>query len=305
MATAATFALWQGVLLTQLGPSTFAENLAALREVTAGAAAVFSPELMLRSLRELVSLRAYLFLLLPVLVWAAVRLLRPGNSIVASLRAEQRLQLSVLLLMVGANLGWMLVASVGWVRYAFPGLALAAIFVALAGANLTDGYHPSTLANARVALPRRLAHMAALLLLAAMIVAPAARLALRIATAPPDPAQAMAAALTRVAPADALVESWEPHLGFLTNHTYHYPPQLLLNRAVRQVWQGETPVADLYDFRTLDPDFVLVGEFGRWVNVYPPERLDGWPVVAQEGPYTLYRRPGVEGEPAPPQNDGP
>jgi hypothetical protein len=64
----------------------------------------------------------------------------------------------------------------------------------------------------------------------------------------------------------------------------------LLNRAVRQVWLGETPVSELYDFRELQPDYVLVGEFGRWVGIYPEERLGDFEEVASSGPYQLFAR---------------
>ncbi|MGL4650396.1 MAG: hypothetical protein ACRC1H_13395, partial [Caldilineaceae bacterium] len=290
IATAATFGLWQLLILTYLGPSNFGENLASLREVTAGAAAVFDPTLMQRSLRELVSLRAYLFLLLPVLAWAAFRLVRPGRSIFATVGAERRIQLTVLLLMIGANLVWYVLASVSWVRYAFVGLALSGLFVALAGAQLTGNYRVEALAGARIPLPRRLAHLATFLLLAVMILAPAARLALRIASAPSDPAKEMAAILDQEVDPSVLIETWEPQMGFLTDHAYHYPPQLLLNRAVRQVWLGETPVADLYDLRAHQPAYVLVGEFARWVGLYPPAQLGGYEEVATAGPYQLYQR---------------
>jgi len=289
LATAAVFGLWQLLFLTYLGPSNFAGNLAALREVTAGAAAVFAPDLMVRSLRELVSVRSYLFLLLPVLAWATVRMLRPGPSFFADLHPDRRIQLAVVLLIIAANLIWYVLASVSWVRYAFVGLSLSSILVAAAFAQMTDGF--------RLSLPSgvggmgRLLHAGALLVLALMIAAPAGRLAWRIATAPSDPARAMADFLNAEVASSALIETWEPHMGFLTDHRYHYPPQLLLNRAVRQVWLGETPVASLYDFTEMKPDYVLVGEFGRWVDLYPAERLAGWRLQAESGPYALYARP--------------
>jgi 4-amino-4-deoxy-L-arabinose transferase-like glycosyltransferase len=298
IATALSFGLWQLVFLTYLGPSNFGENLAALREVTAGAAAVFDTALMQRSLRELVSVRSYLFLLLPVLGWAAFRLVRPGRSILATLGEERRIQLTVLLLLIAANLIWYVLASVSWVRYAFVGLSLSSLFVALAAAQVTTGLRLAPIWSAKSRWPNRLLHAGVWGLLALMIAAPAARLAQRIVTAPPDPAREMAALLNQAVPPDALVETWEPHMGFLTDHTYHYPPQLLLNRAVRQVWLGETPVSELYDFAQQTPDFVLVGEFGRWVNVYPAERLEGWKTVGEAGPYTLHGRPDADTAPA-------
>ena len=125
-----------------------------------------------------------------------------------------------------------------------------------------------------------------------MIAAPGARLAVRIATAPPDDSAQMAQVMNATVPLDALVETWEPPMGFLTDHRYHYPPQLLLNRTVRQKWLGETKVADLYDFAALDPEYVLVGEFSRWVDVYPQERLAaaGYRLIESLGQYELYQR---------------
>jgi hypothetical protein len=290
IATAATFGLWQLIFLTTMGPSTFAGNLASLREVTAGAAAVFAPDLMARSLRELVSLRSYFFLLLPVLAWAAFRLVWPARSIFAELGAERRMQLSVVLMMVGVNLLWYVVASVSWVRYAFLGLALSSIFVALAFAQLTGGYRLRTLTDGATPIWRRAVAGASLALLVVLVLAPAARLGQRIATVPVDPAKEMALQIDQMVEPNALVETWEPQMGFLTDHRYHYPPQLLLNRAVRQVWLGETPVSELYDFRELQPDYVLVGEFGRWVGIYPEERLGDFEEVASSGPYQLFAR---------------
>ena len=80
-------------------------------------------------------------------------------------------------------------------------------------------------------------------------------------------------------------------MGFLTDHLYHYPQQMLLNSAVRQVWMGETPVNELYDFTALNPDYVLTGVFAQWVNLYPAEVLDERYVLESTfGSYQLYER---------------
>ena len=300
------FGAWQLFTLVYLGPATIGENLASLREFTAGAAAVFSLDLMQRSLGELFSAKSFLWTLFPALAYSAWWLLRPNltqqGETATSIAprpsplapAEKRQQLAILYLLVVINLLWYVVASVSWLRYAFVGLAFSTFFVALTFRDLTANFSVTRLwAAARSG--RRLAGyggLALLLLLAVMIVAPGARLSWWIATAPPDDSAQMAQVMNAAVPLDALVETWEPQMGFMTDHRYHYPPQLLLNRTVRQVWMGETPVSELYDFTELDPEYVLIGEFARWVDVYPVERLQasGYELVETLGQYELYRR---------------
>lgn len=294
--TAAIFGMWQLFTLVYLGPATIGENLAALREFTAGAAAVFSQELMLRSLNELFSAKSFLWMLFPALGYSAWWLLRPHPPTQSDAAAEDRRhQLAILYALVIINLLWYVAASVSWLRYAFVGLAFATFFVALTFADLTANFSLSRLWEASKVKGQRgrsYVGLALLLLLAAIIVAPGARLTVRIATAPPDDSAQMAQVMNATVPRDALVETWEPQMGFLTDHRYHYPPQLLLNRTVRQKWLGETGVANLYDFAGLNPEYVLVGEFSRWVGVYPVERLQaaGYELVESLGQYELYQR---------------
>ncbi|HHW88049.1 MAG TPA: hypothetical protein GX400_17810 [Chloroflexi bacterium] len=307
--TAAIFGAWQLFTLVYLGPATIGENLTSLREFTAGAAAVFSQELMRRSLSELFSAKSFLWMLFPALgysAWWLLRATRSANGVAddaaasrslsfAPTDADRRHQLVILYALVVINLLWYVVASVSWLRYAFVGLAFATFFVALTFADLTADFSVVRLWQASKTTGQRgrgYVGLALLLLLAAIIVAPGARLAVRIATAPPDDSAQMAQVMNATVPLDALVETWEPQMGFLTDHRYHYPPQLLLNRTVRQKWLGETTVADLYDFTELNPEYVLVGEFSRWVAVYPPERLAaaGYAPVMTLGQYELYQR---------------
>jgi len=304
--TAALFGAWQLFTLVYLGPATIGENLASLREFTAGAAAVFALELMQRSLGELFSAKSFLWTLFPVMLYSGWWLLRPhrlaaeqATTSIAprpapSATIEQRQQLVILYLLVIINLIWYVVASVSWLRYAFAGLAFSTFFVALTFGELTANFSLTRLWQVARSGKRLAGYggLLLLLLLAAMIVSSGARLSWRIATAPPDDSAQMAQVMNAAVPLDALVETWEPQMGFLTDHRYHYPPQLLLNRTVRQVWMGETPVSELYDFTDFDPDYVLIGEFARWVDVYPMTRLQasGYELVESLGQYQLYQR---------------
>ena len=291
--TGVVFGAWQLFTLVYLGPATIGENLASLREFTAGAAAVFSTDLMLRSLGELFSQKAFLWMLFPALLYSGWWLVRRRPA-ADSPATDRRHQLAILYVLVIVNLVWYVVASVSWLRYAFVGLAFSTLFVSLMFAELTDEFRFSTLWRTMQSGQwiRGAGGLAMLLLLVAMIAASGARLAVRIATAPEDDSAQMARVMDDTVAAAALVETWEPQMGFLTDHRYHYPPQLLLNRTVRQMWMNETPVAELYDFREFAPEYVLIGEFSRWVGVYPQDRLaaSGYELVESLGQYELYRR---------------
>jgi hypothetical protein len=90
----------------------------------------------------------------------------------------------------------------------------------------------------------------------------------------------------------ALVETWEPEMGFLTDHNYHFPPPALLYKAVSNIWMGKPPPSDDYDFVQKNlPDYVLLGEFSRFVQLYPQNILDSqYTLVTTIGAYDLYAR---------------
>jgi hypothetical protein len=104
--------------------------------------------------------------------------------------------------------------------------------------------------------------------------------------------KAMAAYLDQNVPKDALIESWEPEMGFLTDHNYHFPPAMLLPVAVEQAHLGGPPVADAYDFVEKEsPEYVLLGEFSRSVELYPAELLaERYSMVTSIGLYELYQK---------------
>jgi len=71
-----------------------------------------------------------------------------------------------------------------------------------------------------------------------------------------------------------VIETFEPEMGFLTDHRYHFAPTVILQHAVRHVWLGGPPPSEGYDFVQREhPDYVLVGPFARWIDLYPAEML--------------------------------
>lgn len=282
------FALWQIYMLFYLGPATASENLAALRTATAGAALVFSPNLMKESLRELLSFKVYLGGLLPILIYGVF---------LALPRRREGQQWGVLLILIMVNLVWYVFASIGWLRYVFPALAVASLFAARFFFDLTDGFQLKlagfwqALREGPAAGVKPILSVALLVWLGLMIVLPLTQTVAKIAWPDFDAPVAMAAYLDEHVSASALIETWEPEMGFLTNHTYHFPPPLLLNQAVGHVWLDKSSPAEAYTFiQDESPEYVLIGAFARWVGLYPQDWLaNHYTLLTKIGPYDLYR----------------
>jgi 4-amino-4-deoxy-L-arabinose transferase-like glycosyltransferase len=283
----ASFALWQLYIILYLGPATASENFAALREASAGAALSFSPALMRSSLNTLVSIPVYWGSLLPVLVY--------GFFLALPRRREEQ-QWAILLILVAANLGWYVVASIGWWRYAFLGMALTSLFVARFIYDLTDGLQLRIVdfwrdvRRGQLTVRRHALRGAMLIWLVVMIVLPLGETMWEIISPGFNAPEAMAAYLNEHIPQDVLIETWEPEMGFLTDHNYHFPPNPLLAKAVSEAFLNGPPVAQAYSFvQTEHPDYVLVGEFARSVALYPTELLfDQYSLVTSIGGYELY-----------------
>jgi 4-amino-4-deoxy-L-arabinose transferase-like glycosyltransferase len=288
LVTGGVFALWQAILIGYLGPQTSLQNFAALRAATAGAATVFSLPLMKQSLGELVAFKTFGGLLLVALLYTLV---------MSRSKSRQAQQWNVLLLFTSANLAWYVFASIGWRRYAFAGLAIGSLLVARFFVELLRalGEAASVRAGAETTAPVRL-HDGLIAVVAAwviVIVLPSlAVTAWPIVHPPANTPAAMAAYLAQELPADALIETWEPELGFLTAHNYHYPPTGTLNLAVRHVWSGgPAPRLQYHPLEEQRPPYVVVGAFARWVDVYPADVLAReYRRVAAIGAYELYER---------------
>lgn len=261
------FGLWTLVQLQFLGPGSFSANLAQTRQAAGGAIFVFDREATLRAAKYL--LQPYGGLLLPGLAYGLWRCRQRSAVALAELPA---------VLIPALWICWYLV-SLGWPRYAFPAVAFGALLVARMLVDVVAG------------LRRRHQPMLAAVVAvyaAAAILVPLALTARLVAT-PDNSAQRIAAYLEANVPHEAVVETWEPELGVLTDHRYHYPPIELLDTAVRDTWlDGPTLAYDGLDQR---PPFVVVGPFGAWVGIYPQATLDRDYLRAfTAGPYTLYRR---------------
>jgi 4-amino-4-deoxy-L-arabinose transferase-like glycosyltransferase len=308
------YLLWQIWTVLYLGPSNAQENLNLLREATAGAALVFSSNAMLRAIKDLLSDRTYAHLLLPTLLYAGLvfftnlRRTLSSNPIPnsnSSPNPNSSIQFwFVLITFIAINLAWYVFASIGWVRYAFPALVLVALFVARFLHDLTDGFvlpWPVLREGEQVRLDtadlpsnwqKPLFHWMVLLWMVTMIVVNGINLGRRILNPPPPDAANIGAYLNTNIPLTALIETWDPELGFLTDHNYRFPPNSLLPKAVANKWMDGPPPTASYNFmQPAPPDYVIVGVFSRWVGIYPFEVVEQhYKLVTTIGVYELYQK---------------
>ncbi len=282
---AGSFGVWQLLTLQYLGPSTAMENLALLRASAEGAAFNFNLAQLNANFGELTARAAYLGALILALLY---------GFFLSLPRTREGQQWSVLFLLAALNLIWYVVASIGWIRYAFLGLSLSSILIARLFFEITEGFKFEWSAGWFRSLfeVRNAAKFAVSLWLLAIILIPTAKNVLDIAAPPPPYAMQMAEYLNQNVPLDAVIETWDPEMGFLTDHNYHYPPNALLAVAVEQVYYGGEPVRERYDFvQTEQPDYLLAGEFSKWTEIYPLEELtDQYELIATFGNYDLYRK---------------
>lgn len=275
---AGVFGLWQLAVLAWLSPGSLAENWALLRQTSEGAAFVFDAAATKKSLQMLLGLEGYMGLLVPAILYTAWRARR---------KVTHEQMWSVVWLIACANLAWFVVASTGWIRYAFVGLYPAALLVARVWRDLLR-----VAARSRARADARAWTMTAWVWLAAVVLLPAAGVAASIVARRPNNAGAVAAWLGDHAGVNTVVETWEPELAVFSDQRYHYPPPVLLIKAVAHIWRGGESPAASYAFRDGGaPDYVLVGAFATWVGLYADDDLSAdYTPVHREGPYTVWKR---------------
>lgn len=270
LVAATCFALWEVCKRLYLDPATAAESQARLGDAIAYAALLFSPNLMQQNIRWLLGRNMYLGLLLSVLVY---------GFILALPRRREGQQWGILLVLVAVNLGWFAVASIGWHRYAFPGLAIASLFVARFFYDLTAGFQLDgaalweALRQNQPILRRYALRWMVLAWFAVMIITLPLRDTVRKLVSPaPNAPAAMAAYLNEHVPREALIATAEAEMGFLTDHNYY-----------QSLWDS----AEAHNFvQTESPDYVLVG---RFVKFYPAYLLaERYTLVTSIGQYKLY-----------------
>lgn len=270
---------WYLVILIFLGGSDFATNFQLLRNASGGSAFVFSVGRMASAWKFFLGPEALFGLAAPGLIYACWR---------ARQRTAESFRLVLPLVFCLVWFGWFLGASVGWPRYAFAPLLLCPLFTVKLLLDL-----PGLLSGwlNRAGWRRPLTLLAGLLL--AGLIGGGLLSQIPATLKVDDSAQKMAAYLNQNVDKQSVVETWESEMGFLTDHSYHYPPPELLDKAVRLKWLGGTgpSLPEIYQPEKLQPGYLIVGQFGRWNGLYSPDLLAArYQLVISYGEYSLYKR---------------
>jgi 4-amino-4-deoxy-L-arabinose transferase-like glycosyltransferase len=288
----ALFFAWTAIVLFVLGgQGDLADNLATLRRATSGAFFRLDMAAMERAISFLMGGGVYSAMFIPALLYGLFLSLRRGSE------EGQRYGILTLFILVAIGL---FVTSLGWARYAFAPVVLSSIlvvrmFVDLIGGRRFDWQGIQRLVRGETTTP---ALIALVLLCGVAVNAGLLPLYARVHAAfqhGNGDAYTLAEYLNANVPREALIETWEQELGVLTDHTYHYPPQVVLAYAVAETWEGAAPARDLYDFRDYGPpDYVITGPFGVYTIIYPTERLADYDLIHTIGAYNVYRRKSAE-----------
>lgn len=281
------FGLWLYVVIVKLGEGgDFAENLRTLQTAGTGALIVIDRYSIQRVFKLLAGEGTYGALFIPVVLYSVVVSLRRDD-------AGQQRGIIAMFLVVATVL---FCVSLGWDRYAFGPVVLAALFLVMFIRDMVSialSYNVGFVSSIRQGKPSP-AVIISLLLIGWLIVAvgfPVYNRFREVTSAGLDDAYVASDWIKSNIPPDALIESWEQEIGVLTDHTIHYPPQLILAYAVEAQWQGGNPVSDFYDFREPSPpDYVVRGPFGAFTGIYPDDRLTDYEIIQIIGPYQIFQR---------------
>lgn len=275
------FAAWQAVLFAYVGPEVFAANMAGVSNASRGAAVMLAFARIRESLRTVLGVGAFAGLAIPALMWVTVR--------EWATRDRRAATWMLMVSFAAVNLTWFVVSSIGWPRYAVPGMVLAGI----AAASMLNQFVTESIVVGSRSSSAALRAVGWLWLMLAGPV-PLLMTAGTILTPPANSARAMATFLDRTLSPAALVETWEPELGVMSGQRFRFPPSALLATAVAYRFANGPAPSSQYDFMKPPPDYVLVGDFATWVDVYPRQRLlSDFELLHEEGPYQLFQRRNV------------
>jgi 4-amino-4-deoxy-L-arabinose transferase-like glycosyltransferase len=254
--------------------------------------------LVLEPTNRLVTLQLTLTVMLPgalscsFAAWQAWRRWRAPEPAAAA----EVMRLSLLALVV-VWWGWYLFLSVGVIRYIFPAYVLSSVFQAALLAQLTGGFDLRATLGAVAGLLRRQRPLGAGAgaLLAVLIVSIWCTGTILFMSAyyrslGDYSLERTARFLNTQTPPDALIESYDTELFTLLDRPYHYPPDQVHVELIVSTQHGR-PVELTYDPLAADPDYLVIGAFGRH-NVLYDQTLagDDWRLVFRDGLYDVYQR---------------
>lgn len=206
---------------------------------------------------------------------------------------------SMLLGLVASWFVWYAALSVGWIRYFFPVLCIGSLFAAKFLCDATSGFDVAkTLQRVGDLFLRRRARWANLgafvaLILASVLTPITFQQLARLRHS--DSWAEQTARRLNALPPNVLIESYDNELFFWLDRRYHFPSDDVSVALIRRVELGQAIAVD-YDPLTADPDYLVVGRYGKESRLYDAILVSGaFRLVEQIGPFDLYQRARGEG----------
>jgi 4-amino-4-deoxy-L-arabinose transferase-like glycosyltransferase len=192
---------------------------------------------------------------------------------------------------------WYAFLAMYWLRYLFPAIFLGSIFVSALLQDLTDGFNLRLTVHRASALLlkwrwSRQAFNAVLAILLIAITIPFTLMDLwRVYRSQPDSTVVLVTDyLNQNTQPDALIESYDSELFFLLDRPYHYPPDevhVLLNQRTAL----EMPLEIDYNPLESDPDYLVIGSFGKMWGLYDAVIEAGdFQLIQTISKYNIYKR---------------
>ncbi len=241
--------------------------------------------------------------LLPLLgilyaTWGALKSLRREDDL-----PERTLLRWAMLGLSGSWMTWYLVLAMHWPRYLFPASFLGSLFAAAMLYDLTHGFALRLtffeagqvfpiLAKGRTDRQVFFLRLRSLLIVTWLISCAALTLLnLGLLALDPISPQIVAAYLREAANPDDLIETYESELMFLLgDRRFHYPSDQVSIDLTKRMLTERSTVVD-YDPLTADPDYLVVGPFSLYLQLYDPWETSGEFTLIKEFPgYEIYAR---------------
>jgi hypothetical protein len=195
-------------------------------------------------------------------------------------------------------IGWFLFLSIGWLRYAFPGIFLGNMFAAY----LIDSFLVQKYLNRELNIQSKRSHNTvicgrdiAALLFVVIIIITTLKTATRLYQSfirNNNALEIVANYLNENISDNELIETYESELLFLLDKPYHFPPDEVQHLVNRRLYLDHDVVID-YDPLQLDPDYIVVGVVNSWWHLYDDLiKSDEYQLILSEGSYKVYKKSG-------------
>jgi hypothetical protein len=286
VSVAAILSVWYATRFIILGPADFVQHLASVQASARSTVLTFDP------LRYLGSTVVYLvrsgiapiwLLGMGFMVWQIVRR-RPGAEWFIVFAAT-----------AAVWMGWYLLLSNGWARYAFDTYAMACLttggaLVSIGRGVMVRSWQSQPVIGGTFIRELRPVQICVALLAVGVLIIASYQLTLRVQDffTPADTSAAdFVAYMDRTVTPDARVATWEWQLTILTRRVFVRPETAWLDRYTEVIFAG-MPLSQTYRLPLDQLDYVIDGPFSKWTGLYQTDLNAGCcERVGSVGPYDL------------------